>query len=509
MKKLLLTLALVFSGSELLAQLPSNSFAVTSPCPASAGNPSVLKKINTNGTLTTIATVMEGTTPLVLNALGYDNNPDATQRAAYGMNVTVPITTANFQTPPNLYKINLTTGKATKLGAVTPPPVAPSSFFVLNISQTLNFVGDGSPSSVYYVGGATFRYNIITGTVDQPRLYVGTVNLLPFSTATPTWRQLNTDDPATAAVVENFRLQVQTFINSGGSAPIPEGGIQDWVYDPFSGNLVSYLGQEFKFLTIKNPGSSPVATTTLIPPANQIPTPLPQDIGSMFTDKVGNLYVVTANSGTIFRVDRATGYYTGLTYTGAFGCSRGDAVSFAGALPLPVELISFSAHPASGLVELQWETASEENAQHFAVQRSQDGLAWTEVAMVPATNSAHGSRYQAKDTAPPIGKLFYRLVMEDIDGTLAYSPVETVTYQAQTAWAAYPNPAHDFLVVEGAGASGEVRLLNGLGQVVRRLTVSAPHTPLRLATAGLPAGLYYLTARDEAGRSYSEKIEVR
>jgi hypothetical protein len=320
---------------------------------------------------------------------------------------------------------------------------------------------------------------------------------------------LDISEPNTAAVVENFRLQVQAFISSGGSGPTPEGGIQDWVYDPFSGNLVSYLGQEFKYLTIKNPGTAPVATTTIIPPANRIPTPTAQDIGSMFTDKVGNIYVVTANNGSIYRVDRTTGYYTGLKYDGKFGCSRGDAVSFAGALPLPVELISFSARPATGQVELQWETASEENTRQFTVQRSQDGLGWTAVATVPATNNPHGARYQARDTAPPTGQLFYRLAMEDLDGTRAYSPVEILTYQPQTAWAAYPNPAHDFLVVEGAGRAREVLLLNGLGQVVRRLPGPALHTPLRVATAGLPAGLYYLTAQDEGGRPFSQKIEVR
>ncbi|AIZ64270.1 hypothetical protein PK28_12300 [Hymenobacter sp. DG25B] len=509
MKKLLLTLALAFSGSELLAQLPTNSFAITSLCPASAGNPSILKKINTNGTLTTVGTIQEGSTPLILNALGYDNNPDASQRAAYGMQVVQPITINNFQTPPNLYKINLATAQATKIGAIAPPPVPPSSLFSFYLSQTLNFVGDGSPTSTYYVGAATFRYSIFTGRVDMVKLYVGTVPLLPVPSATATWRVLDISEPNTAAVVENFRLQVQAFISSGGSGPTPEGGIQDWVYDPFSGNLVSYLGQEFKYLTIKNPGTAPVATTTLIPAANRIPTPSAQDIGSMFTDKVGNVYVVTANSGTIFRVDRTTGYYTALSYPGAFGCSRGDAVSFAGALPLPVELISFSARPAPGQVALQWETASEDNTRQFTVQRSQDGLAWMAVATVAATNSAHGARYQARDMAPPTGQLFYRLAMEDLDGTRAYSPVETVTYQASAAWAAYPNPAHDFLLVEGTGGAGEVLLLNGLGQVVRRLPAPAPHTPLRIATAGLPAGLYYITARDRAGRAISEKIEVR
>ncbi|WP_303311928.1 hypothetical protein [Hymenobacter sp. BT730] len=509
MKKLLLILALAIVDRELYAQFPTNSFAVTSACPASAGNPSILKKINTDGSLTTIATVREGSTPLILNALGYDNNPDVALRAAYGLNVVQPLTISNFQTPPNLYKINLATAQATKIGAIVPPSVPGPTFTTVFLSQTLNFVGDGSPASVYYVGAATFRYGLFTGQIDMVKLYVGTVPLLPVPSATATWRLLDISDPATAQVIENFRLQVQAFISSGGSSATPEGGIQDWVFDSFSGNLVSYLGQEFKFLTIKNPGSAPVATTTLIPAANRIPTPSPQDIGSMFTDKVGNMYVVTANSGSIFRIDRTTGFYTGLAFPGTFGCSRGDAVSFAGALPLPVSLVSFTARAAAGQVVLQWETATEDQTRQFVVQRSQDGLSWTQVATVPATSASHGARYQARDQTPPSGTLFYRLAMEDLDGSLAYSPIETVNNQPLTAWRVYPNPAHDFMLVEGAAGPGEVLLLNGLGQVVRRLSAPARFTPLRIATAGLPAGLYYLTASDAAGVAFSQKVEVR
>ncbi|HLK98762.1 MAG TPA: hypothetical protein VK364_13405 [Hymenobacter sp.] len=68
MKKTLLGLFFLACGHDLLAQLPTNSFAVTSACSASDGNPSVLQKVNTDGSLTPVGTVTDGTTPLIINA---------------------------------------------------------------------------------------------------------------------------------------------------------------------------------------------------------------------------------------------------------------------------------------------------------------------------------------------------------------------------------------------------------------------------------------------------------
>ncbi|UOQ76705.1 hypothetical protein MUN84_19625 [Hymenobacter sp. 5516J-16] len=307
MKKTLLSLFVLLGGHAGWAQLPTNSYAVTAPCPASAGNPSVLQQVNTDGSLTPIGTVVDGTTPLILNALGFD---DANPTSLYAMSVQQPVTMANFDTPPTLYQVALGTAQATSLGTVTPPPtpttglsaVSFPEFEARTIRQTFNFIGDGGASSEYYVGGATARViaNLFTGAlrIADLRLYVGTVQLAPFSTATPVWHTLDTSDPATAAVVATYQAQVQAYLTSGGSGPVPEGGIQDWVYDVRTGNLVSYLGLEDKFLTIRNPATAPAGTTT-IPTA---PIPTQQNIGSMFTDRDGNVYAVDADGALFIRL---------------------------------------------------------------------------------------------------------------------------------------------------------------------------------------------------------------
>ena len=508
------------------AQLPTKSFAVTSACPGNAGNPSVLGEIQTDGSFKPIeptATVREDGTPIRVNGLGYDQDD---QTVLYAMQVVQPtfnFTTLTLNNPaPILYRINLTTAAATNVGTVTPPPTPTSGLTAPNagetatdLRETLNFVADSDPDATYYTGGLTLRviYQTIfgipipaTARVTDVRLYVGTVNLKAI--AAPVWQELTTD-LTTAAILETERVQVENYIRKNFSGPFPEGGIQDWVYDRATNNLVSYVGQSGQYLTITNPGSTTPVGVTSTP---TVPLPLPTttddlNIGSMFSDKFYNVYVVRAGSGEIFRVDHSTGDYSGQSYGSALGCNRGDAVSFPDALPLPVELTSFTARAAPQGVAVAWATASEKDAATFQLERSSDGQQWQTWRSVPATNRAAGARYAALDTAPLPGTSYYRLRMVDQDGTTAYSTVQSVTVAAPAATLqAFPNPAGQFLIVRPAAPGDQLQVLNSTGQVVWHQTDGS--SGARISVAAWPAGLYYVRSQGQGHALLSQKVVV-
>ena len=518
MKRLVLLCLSSLLAWSAQAQFPSNSFAVRSACPGSANNPSTLESINVDGSLTLIGTVSDGNAPLVLNALGNDQQDRAN---LYAMNV-APFTLAGIVTPPNLYKVSLTTAQATNLGPVTGPPPAPATtgptgilYLTLTYNQTLNFIGDGDNSSSYFVGGVSFNYNRNiffpnASTITDFRFYVGQVKLTPFTTATPIWRLLDVSDPATATLINTFRLQTQAYLNNitllgqnNNTGPLPSGGIQDWVFDPFSGNLVSYIGQDHKFLSISGISSSPVAVTT----TPTTPLPATQDIGAMFSDRQGGIYAVTADVGTIYKIDRLTGNWTGKTYGSALGCSRGDAVSFADALPLPVTLTRFEAAAAGATVRLSWATASEERASHFEVERSATATAWSSVARVAAGNQATGQQYAATDAHPLPGVAYYRLAMHDRDGTVTYSSIQMVRSAATAT--VYPNPVRGAAQVQlpAPGQAATLELVSTRGEVVRRLAAPAGPASLELPMADLPAGLYLLRVQ-QAGTTTTTRLTL-
>ncbi|NVO86155.1 T9SS type A sorting domain-containing protein [Hymenobacter terrestris] len=525
MKQLLLFWLASALALQAQAQLPTNSYAVSTPCPSSLNQPSELSKINTDGSITPIGVVNEAGTGIVVNGLGYNDN---NRVALYAMRVVAP-TVESIQegTPPDLFRIDLTTAVATNVGPMTPPPtpttgLTPASGAgrtARDYRQTLNFVGDSNPSGTYYLGGVTFRISALffgdlpfpgTATVTDVRLYVGTTSLpvVPAPVAAPTWRQLDASDPATAAIIETYRAQIQAYINSGLSTPVPEGGIQDWVYDKPSGNLVSYIGQSGQYLTITNPATAPVAVTTT--PTVPLP-PLPpgttdNNIGSMFSDQFSNVYVVRAGSGEIFRVDNVTGNYENRSFGSALGCNRGDAVSFPDALPLPVTLTRFDATATGPTVRLTWATTFEERASHFEVERSATATAWNTVARVAAGNQATGQQYAATDARPLPGTAYYRLAMHDRDGTVSYSSVRTVRSAATTA--VYPNPVRNAaqVLLPMPGQSATLELVSARGAVVRRLTAPAGVASVEVPMADLPAGFYLLRVQQAGATSTTRLI---
>ncbi|TYZ14209.1 T9SS type A sorting domain-containing protein [Hymenobacter lutimineralis] len=499
------------------AQLPTQSFAVSRSCTAGSGTGSVLQSINVDGSLSTIGPVQvvngdNTTTPLIVNALGYDEDNTS---VLYALDVPQQVTAANFATPPSLYRIALATGTATPLGSVTSPPQPPTGTSIFNPAYrvTLNFIGDGEEDadnqSLYYVGGVSFRLNLLGAPgsrINDFHFYVGTIQLnqttVPFNAA-PTWRELNISDPATTAVINAYKAQIESYLAAGATGEAPEGGIQDWVYIPSTGKLVSYLGKDDQFLTIANPATAPVATTVTV----ATPVPTIENVGAMFRDRLNQVYTVDADNGEIHRIDCITGNFTGSTFGTAFGCSRGDAMSFAGAIPLPVTLTSFTARRQSAGVVLNWSTAMEEGVSLFQVERSQDGRQWTTLRRVPATNATRGHRYTFTDGTPAPGQTYYRLAILDADGTLTYSEIRQLNLGGVASMRAYPLPAHHSLTVElGTQPQSPLELVNQLGQVVRKQTAAG--ATVEFSTAGLPAGVYFLRTHTD-GQPLTQRVLIQ
>lgn len=98
--------------------------------------------------------------------------------------------------------------------------------------------------------------------------------------------------------------------------------------------------------------------------------------------------------------------------------------------PLPVELTAFNARLEEPHVQLSWETASEENADFFAIERSESGQEFTQIGTIKAAgNSDVPLQYSYLDEQVANrfgGTLFYRLRTVDFDGSYEYSDITSV-----------------------------------------------------------------------------------
>lgn len=168
--------------------------------------------------------------------------------------------------------------------------------------------------------------------------------------------------------------------------------------------------------------------------------------------------------------------------------------------PLPVQLLSFTAQLKNKGVNVDWTSASEINASHFAVERSVDGVRFVTVQNVKARNKP-GSYLYYDDLMglDKINTVYYRLKSIDWDGAFSYSHVVSVnlTSTGDATVLVAPNPVDDFInlhFTDDATSAVEVSLFDMQGQLLDKQNFE-PGQKVIIPSSGLAHGLYLLKVR--------------
>ena len=166
---------------------------------------------------------------------------------------------------------------------------------------------------------------------------------------------------------------------------------------------------------------------------------------------------------------------------------------------LPVKLSVFTVQKAGKSAQLDWTTEQEINSSHFIAERSSDGRNWNSILRVNAAgNSSIVKKYRAFDNAPLSGINYYRLKQFDVDGKFEYSTVKTLTFNIAYSIAVAPNPARDFINITTAKDQNTVlniQLADVTGKMLR--TIQSSQSLIRISTAGIAKGLYFIKVKDE------------
>ena len=157
----------------------------------------------------------------------------------------------------------------------------------------------------------------------------------------------------------------------------------------------------------------------------------------------------------------------GATSAASGGGGANAGVTGVALTALPVTLTAFTAANKDKDVLLSWGTAGEYQEQLFNVQRSSDGIGFTDIGTVRGAGSGAANRqYTYTDKSIVPGKLFYRVEMIDLFGNHNYTDIVVVntTEQQAVALVTYPNPAHGpfFIQVSGNGSDNYSLMMTDL-----------------------------------------------
>lgn len=181
-------------------------------------------------------------------------------------------------------------------------------------------------------------------------------------------------------------------------------------------------------------------------------------------------------------------------------------------LILPIELIAFDAWRNGEDAELGWSTATERNSDHFAVERSMDGITFKTIGHVAAAGTSVMRRdYGFTDEAPLLGTNYYRLKMVDQDHTVEYSDVKVVVFGSADRMVVFPNPAGPEIHLSYGPSQPSVvyvTVIDATGRVVHHQNWSETSDAgqITLDVSDLARGTYIIRSVDVKGEVISARF---
>ena len=171
-----------------------------------------------------------------------------------------------------------------------------------------------------------------------------------------------------------------------------------------------------------------------------------------------------------------------------------------GIVVLPISLKSFTATPLDrSAALLSFATALEQNNDYFSIERSTDGLRFSEIGRVQgAGNSLQTREYSYTDNTPLRGINYYRLKQVDYDGKYTFSPVVSLNFDGTDRGNGVrlsPQPVKDQLSVtleQAFQQDARWELYDLSGRLLQAGTLAAEANSFSIQAATLTDGAYVL-----------------
>ncbi len=197
----------------------------------------------------------------------------------------------------------------------------------------------------------------------------------------------------------------------------------------------------------------------------------------------------------------------GTLYAVSQGSNAILKLNAAGGTPLPVTLTSFTAKRSGGFNELKWTTATEQNTARFIIEFSLNGNSFSSAGAVAASRNETGSAYSFRHNYNSNGTVYYRLAIQDDDGSVKYSTVLRVA-GSHDGTRIYPTVVRDRIINLSLEQPAELlRVMNTNGSRVFEKNLNNARGSMTISLPHLNRGIYFVQVHIE-GKIKTEKIIV-
>lgn len=178
------------------------------------------------------------------------------------------------------------------------------------------------------------------------------------------------------------------------------------------------------------------------------------------------------------------------------------------AAELPIELLSFNAVKQGRNALISWTTGVEKQGIRYDLLHSVDGKDWVTINTQKAkAQGMNTNRYDYLHTSVSGGTQYYKLKLVDVDQTVVFSPVRTLTFDAQNySIQLQPNPVTDKLYLSTSDGSNiqSLAVFNSEGLKVQEFSNLTSGSSIDMSSY-IP-GLYMIKIMDKNGEAQVIKV---
>lgn len=146
-------------------------------------------------------------------------------------------------------------------------------------------------------------------------------------------------------------------------------------------------------------------------------------------------------------------------------------------------------------VEISWQTTDELNVKNYTVQKSINGVSFSNLTIMMPGKGFSNKDYVYTDVngALAANKIYYRILESDKDGKTSYSRTVFVTVENEgVSLQLYPNPVQNILHVKNldVDVTSTISIINAEGKILSSLQTASGNCDIN--TSHLAPGMYYL-----------------
>ncbi|MBL7813368.1 MAG: DUF5018 domain-containing protein [Saprospiraceae bacterium] len=173
---------------------------------------------------------------------------------------------------------------------------------------------------------------------------------------------------------------------------------------------------------------------------------------------------------------------------------------------IALDLIDFKVEKnTEASASVRWTTANEQAVSHFEIEKSADGHLFSAVGTVKATNNKTLNTYLFTDNTPLSIVQYYRLKMVDLDGSITYSKVLSLSNDksAIKTLKITPSVSNDMITIEIPQVeTATLTVVDVLGRAVfsKKMTATDAQTAHTLSVAPFVNGLYTVVLTNGQGQ---------